>query len=44
MTKNYETPSIEIVEYEIDILTANTSAIFDFPWFDKDKDDNDFFA
>ena len=44
MTKNYETPSIEIVEYEIDILTSGGSAVFDFPWLEGNEDESDFFA
>lgn len=34
MDKNYETPSIEIIEYETEIQTAGSSTIFDYPWLD----------
>jgi hypothetical protein len=43
MNKNYETPSIEIIEYESDIHTANSSTIFDFPWLDGNEGESDFF-
>lgn len=37
MIKNYETPSIEIIEYETEIETANSSTIFDYPWAGDDE-------
>lgn len=37
MNKNYETLSIEIIEYESDIYTVNLSTIFDFPWLDGNE-------
>ena len=42
MIKNYENPSIEIIEYETEIETANSSTIFDYPWKDS-NDDSGFF-
>ena len=41
MSKNYETPSIEIIEYETEIETSSTSTIFDYPW--ADEGDSSFF-
>ena len=42
MIKNYETPSIEIVNYESEVLTAGGSIVIDFPW--TDENESDFFA
>ena len=42
MIKNYETPSIEIVNYESEVLTAGGSIVIDFPW--ADENESDFFA
>lgn len=41
MIKNYETPSIEIIEYETEIQTG-PSVIIDYPWGD-DNDGSGFF-
>lgn len=41
MNKNYEFPSIEILNYESDILTAEASVVIDFPW--SDENETDFF-
>ena len=41
MIKNYETPSIEIIEYETEIQTG-PSVIIDYPWAD-DNDESGFF-
>ena len=30
--KNYETPSIEIINYESEVLTAGGSIVIEFPW------------
>lgn len=30
--KNYETPSIEIISYESEVLTAGGSIVIEFPW------------
>ena len=35
--KNYQTPSIEIIKYESEILTAGASIVIDFPWADEDE-------
>ena len=32
MMKNYETPSIEIINYESEIQTAGASIVIEFPW------------
>lgn len=37
--KNYETPSIEIINYESEILTAGASIVVNFPWADEDETD-----
>ena len=42
MNKNYETPSIEILNYESDIQTVGGSIVIDFPW--ADDNESDFFA
>ena len=42
MTKNYQTPSIEIVKYESEVLTAGGSVVIEFPW--ADEGESDFFA
>ena len=34
MIKNYETPSIEIINYESDIQTVGGSIVINFPWAD----------
>lgn len=39
MIKNYETPSIEIIEYETEIETAGASIVINFPWADDDESD-----
>ena len=36
MEKIYESPSIEIINYETEIQTAGPSAVFDYPWLDDD--------
>ena len=36
MMKNYETPSIEIVNYETEIQTAGASIVVEYPWDDND--------
>lgn len=41
MNRNYDTPLIEIIEFNDDIVTANASIVFDYPWIDDN--DNDFF-
>lgn len=38
MSKYYETPSIEIVSYESEILTAEASVVIEFPWADGETD------
>ena len=38
MIKNYETPSIEIQNYENVILTAEASVVIEFPWADGETD------
>ncbi len=38
MNKNYETPSIEILNYESEVLTAGGSVVIDFPWAEGDED------
>ena len=35
MNKNYETPSIEIINYETEIQLA-ASIVVDYPWEDSD--------
>lgn len=42
MNKNYEAPSIEILSYESEILTAGGSVVIDFPW--TEEGESDFFA
>lgn len=42
MMKNYETPSIEIIEYETEIQTAGGSIVIDYPWADE-NDGSGFF-
>ena len=42
MIKNYETPSIEIVNYESEVLTAGGSVVIQFPW--ADEGESDYFA
>ena len=42
MMKNYETPSIEIINYESEVLTAGGSVVIDFPWVEEGE--SDFFA
>lgn len=37
MIKNYETPSIEIINYESEIQTA-PSVVIEFPWADGETD------
>ena len=32
MNRNYETPSIEIINFEKDIHTAGASIVIEFPW------------
>ena len=39
MNKNYETPSIEIISYESEILTAEASVVIPFPWADENESD-----
>lgn len=39
MNKNYETPTIEIVSYDLNILTAGGSIVIDFPWSDEYESD-----
>ena len=41
MSKIYETPSIEIINYETEIQTG-PSIVFDYPWA-SDEDGSDFF-
>ncbi len=41
MMKNYETPSIEIIQYETEIHTG-PSIVIDYPWV-SDEDDSGFF-
>ncbi len=41
MIKNYETPSIEIINYELEIQTEGPSIVFNYPW--EDSDDSGFF-
>ena len=41
MIKNYETPSIEIVKYESEVLTAGGSVVIEFPW--TEEGDSEFF-
>ena len=36
MMKNYETPSIEIVNYETEIQLAGASIVIDYPWAGED--------
>ena len=38
MNKNYETPSIEIINYESGVLTAGGSVVIDFPWAEEGED------
>ena len=42
MNKNYESPSIEIINFETNIQTAGASIVINYPWT-KDEDGSGFF-
>ena len=37
MNKNYETPSIEIIKFDLEILTSGASIVVNYPWDDADE-------
>ena len=38
MSKNYENPIIEILNYENEVLTAGGSVVIEFPWAEGEED------
>ncbi len=39
MNKNYETPSIEIIKFDLEILTSGASIVVNYPWAKDNESD-----